>query len=186
MKRLLLLLAALSGSPAMADVWPVPNTPDPGRAARSTPVPTLTSATPRSIPWGGGPVRVDSTGTRYTPRDQALGFLPVPSGYRRNGGGLVRIWNGAPTGYAVRGLDTPATLTVLMAAQPSSSTYVTTQPPAPPTPPDPPTPPTPPKPPKPHDPPAPPVPTEDVPGPVGLLAVAAGFHASRRLRQRLG
>ena len=179
MKRHLLLLAVLSGSPAMADVWPVPNTPDPGRASRSTSSPTLSSATPRSIPWGGGPVRVDSTGTRYTPRDQALGYLPVPPGFRRSGGGLVRIWNGAPTGFVVRELDAPTTAALLMAAQPSSSTYRATQPPTPPTPP------TPPKPPKPHDPPAPPVPTEDVPGPVGYLALAAAFHASRRLRRRL-
>jgi hypothetical protein len=177
----LLLLLLSAPLPAAADVWPQPAIPDPGRQRGPLVLSSAMPSAPRSIPWGGGPTRVDATGARYTPKDVALGFLPVPSGYRRSGGGLVRVWNGAPKGFTVPGVDTP--LPNPLPPTPPTSTPTPTPTPQPPDQPAPPTPIDPPVDPQPD--PDDPKPIEDVPGPLGLLAIAAGFHASRRLRQQL-
>jgi MYXO-CTERM domain-containing protein len=100
-----------------------------------------------------------------------LGFLPVPTGYRRSGGGIVRNWNGASGVYLTPGIDAPATLTVLMDQQREKEL------PEPPTPPEP-------EPPSPPDPPDPPN-VQDVPGALGLGALAALFVISRKLRRRI-
>lgn len=160
------LLLLLSTAPALADAW------DP---TRPIPQPSLRAlqASGRGLADGLGPqgTRVDAEGTRYSPEDVALGFLPVIPGYRRSGGGLVRVWNGAPTGVLVAGLNSPATVTLLMQERPPS-----VLPPDPPSPPDPP---------DDHhkpDPPQPPV--ADVPGPLPFLALVVAFFFTRKLRKR--
>lgn len=159
--RAILLALALIGSPALADALPTQPVPDTGRLR------FLSSATPAPAGWRTPtpPVvatKADAEGTRYSDQDVRVGFLPVLVGYRRSGGGLVRVWNGAPAGFRTPGVDAPATITTLISQLPE-----------PPSPPDPPAPPTPPD------------PGDDVPGPLGLGALAAGWHFSRQLRRRI-
>lgn len=181
MLKPLLLALALVGSPVLADGMPDGSIPDLGRLRAPAAAAAIAArAKPRFTPVG--PYYRDAEGTRYTAADVKLGFLPVPPGYRRSDGGLVRVWNGAPAGFVVAGLDTPATITTLMARQqaqppapePPAPEPPTPEPPAPPTPPDP-------EPPSPPDPQNPPL--QDVPGPLGLGALAAAFALSRRLRR---
>jgi|GEM_PF-6318561 len=176
MKRFLLLLILLGG-PALADGIPTQSVPDTGRLRFQ--VATLAAAGGRT-PLPPVATKVDAEGTAYTQADVDLGYLPVPPGYRRSGGGLVWNWQGARPGALTPGVDTPALITTLMAQQQRSP-----GPPGPPNPPGPPRPPGPPKPPTPPTPPKPPTPGTDVPGPLGLGLLPVGWGISRRLRRRI-
>ena len=164
--RLLLAASAcfLLGPPGhTSDAQYPSSTPDPGLRAqpiRRPPPPSGAPSPARPRP----PALLDAEGTSYSPEDVRLGFLPVLRGFRRSGGGLVRIWSGAPSGFLVPGIDTPL--------------------PEPPSPPDP-EPPSPPNPnPDPNPKPYPPDP-QDVPAPLPILGLIAAFIASRKLRRRL-
>lgn len=181
MKPFLLVSLLLNGAPALADAWPTRPVPDRGRLVRPQ-----AAAIKRPPTLAMAPTLVDAEGQRYSATDVALGFLPVPTGYQRSGGGLVRTWTGAPASWNTPGVDAPATITALMSRRGGHGTSDTDGDGrgascergnasfCPPKPPKPPTP----EPPIPHDPPA-------APGPLGLGALAAAFAFSRKLRRRI-
>lgn len=129
---------------------------------------------------------VDAEGQPYSRADLKLGFLPVPLGHQRSGGGLARAWSAAPAGHLTPGIDTPATITTLMnrggghgtpdtngdgrgaSCERGNASFCRPEPPTPPRPPHP----------KPDD-------LPSVPGPLGLGLLAAAFAFSRKLRRRI-
>jgi hypothetical protein len=182
MQPLLLAALLLGSSPALADAWPTQPIPDPGRLARPQ------AAAAKASPTLTLSYRYDSDGLVVSTQDKRFAPLPVPTGYRRSGGGLVRAWSGAPAGFLTPGIDTPATVTTLMSRGGGHGTPDTDGDgkgascergnasfckPEPPSPPD-------------TDHPHPdPDDTTDVPGPLGLGALAAAFAFSRKLRRRI-
>ena len=181
MRALIFGALLLQGAPALADAWPVQPVPNSGRLVRPQAAAIMGAPTRASAP-----TFVDGEGQRYTAADVALGFLPVPTGYQRSGGGLVRTWTGAPASWSTPGVDAPAAITPLMSRRGGHGTSDTDGdgrgascergnasfcPPKPPKPPKP-------EPPIPHDPPA-------APGPLGLGALASAFAFSRKLRRRI-
>jgi len=194
-------LLFLHGSPALADTWPPQSIPDPGRLARPH------AAAVKAPPVPALSYHFDSDGLLVSMQDERFAPLPVPHGYQRFGGGLVRAWNGAPAGFLTPGIEAPTTITTLMnrggghgtsdadgdgngaSCEQGNASFCPPEPPTPPDPPTPPQPPVPPEPPTPPRPPTPPQPPTDppgVPGPLGLGALAAAFAFGRKLRRRIG
>jgi hypothetical protein len=206
MKRLLPLLLLLA-SPAYADAMP-DGTPDPGRTAAPRGSVSWRPDGAR-VPGGGigqarpgapiptGPTRVDGAGRRYTDADARADFLPIPHGgtirWRQWGGGLARVWNGAPEDY----VPPLGPVAYALAAGPGNNNGGNLQPGGNgsgnegcgngnggPNRPDCPQPPGP-KPPTPK-PPDPRPPGHGAPGPLGVAGAVAAFGWSRRLRRRIG